>query len=95
MIIDKISSIKTSKLEATTATPLASKEVLQGLRSGRVGVVVANNGESDVFIGDENVSADNGLPIKAGEKMELSVSDSAKDNIYIVGGTVTIAEYYR
>lgn len=94
MITQPIGKIKVSKIDAATAQPLASKDVLQGLSSGRVGVVVMA-GDADVYIGDDKVTSDTGLQIKAGEKFEIAVNDYAKNNIYVIGGSVTIAEYFR
>ena len=97
--LDNVGQIHTSQLAVgTTAKPLASDTVLERSLCGRHTVEVVNTGSVDVFIGNKNVTAANGLPIKAGESKIIPVNYTATDNIYIVAASSTsviIGEYFN
>ncbi len=88
-----VSMVKTTKLTATNATLAASPEVMGKQYSGRHTISLAASG-STVYIGGADVTKDNGLPLAAGQIMTIPVSSDRTDQIYVVGGTVILTEYF-
>lgn len=76
---------------------LASDGVLDGTVRGRCAVEVINTSSAPVYIGADDVSADHGLPINAGERRFFPVTLGSIRALYIAAdsdSTVTIAEYF-
>ena len=77
----------------SAATLLASVDVASGLRSGRHAVEVINSGDAPVYVGgSDEVTAQNGMPVAAGESKLLPVYPNTK--LYVTGGSVTLVEYF-
>ena len=98
MFLSDVGQMLTTALAVTTtAKVLASNQVISRLRCGRHTIEIYNGGSGDVFIGNQDVTATTGLPIKAGTSKIIPVNGASEDNLYIVGataGTVILAEYF-
>lgn len=86
---DTISSV----LDATSAVPAASAEVLNKSRRGRNAIGISAT-ESDVYIGGKDVTAETGMPIKAGTSIVIPVGSDVADPVYVVGGSCVITEFF-
>lgn len=84
---------KTTTLNAATATVAASQEVLEKTYSGRHTITITANGGT-VYVGDKNVSKSNGMPIADGESFTIPVASDRSDNVYVVGGSVILTEWF-
>lgn len=88
-----VSYVKITALNATSATVAASQEVLEKSCSGRHTITITATG-ADVYIGDKNVSASNGMPIANGESFTIPVTTDRFDQVYVVGGSVILTEWF-
>lgn len=93
MLLCPIKEIMTTKLSASSATPAASTEVFTNMRGGRIGLAITA-GETDVYLGDKNVKAGEGLLIKAGTTYTLPVLPTARQNFYVIGGDCVLTEFF-
>ena len=76
---------------------LASDAVLDGTSRGRCAIELINTSSAPVYVGSDDVSAERGLPIAAGEKRFFPVTLGSKSALYIAADSdsaVTIAEYF-
>lgn len=98
MFLRSFGRIKTSSITlSSTAQKLASTEVLEErMDNGRIALEVNNTeGEAAAYIGDENVTSENGIPVPAGQTRIFPVQQGSAANIYGVGsGDVIIGEYF-
>jgi hypothetical protein len=70
----------------TSATPLPSNPM-----EYRRALVVHNNGASTVYLGDENVTVNSGLPLAAGEKIAFDIQGNPNVVVYAIsGGSVNV-----
>lgn len=77
--------------------PLASPAVIDGLARGRNGIEIVNTSSAPVYLGADDVSAENGLPLAAGESRYFPVTRSSAKSLYIASeddAAVTLAEYF-
>lgn len=93
MLLCPVKEIMTTKLSASSATPAASTEVFTNMRGGRIGLAITA-GETDVYLGDKNVKAGEGLMIKAGTTYTLPVLPTARQNFYVIGGDCVLTEFF-
>jgi len=56
----------------------------------RRALVVHNNGSADVFLGDSTVTAGDGLPLAAGEKIAFDIQGNPNVEVYAISGGGTI-----
>ena len=90
-----VSRVTTCVVDASGgATLLASEEVKARQMNSRHTLTVANTGDATVYIGGKDVTAEDGLPLAAGEKITIPVMTTNADQIYAIGGSVTIAEWF-
>lgn len=98
MFLNDVGQMLTTALAVTTtAQLLASADVQSRSRCGRNTIEIYNTGSGDVFIGNKDVTATTGLPIKAGTTKIIPVNRNSEDSLYIIGsaaGTVILAEYF-
>ena len=98
MFLRSFGRIKTSSIALSgTAQPLASADVLQDrMDGGRTALEVNNVGGQDtVYVGDENVTEETGIPVPAGETRIFPVQQGTAENICGIGsGNVIIGEYF-
>ena len=88
-----VSMVKTTKLTATNATLAASPAVVARQLGGRHTISLAASG-STVYVGGSDVTKDNGLPLEAGQVLTIPVSTDRVDQIYVIGGTVILTEWF-
>lgn len=88
-----VTHAKNTVLNATTAVVAASPEVLAKQYSGRHTVTITAKG-STVYVGGKDVTKDNGMPIASGESFTIPVASDRCDNIYVVGGSVILTEWF-
>lgn len=95
-INENVSGVMTTVINANSARKqLASKEVIARQRSrNAITIAVQSVADSACYIGGENVTTTNGLPLAVGDKITISLDRSRSDQIYAVGGTVVIAEWF-
>ena len=93
MLLCPVKEIMTTKLSASSATPAASTEVFTNMRGGRIGLAITA-GETDVYLGDKNVKAGEGLLIKAGTTYTLPVLPTARQTFYVIGGDCVLTEFF-
>lgn len=93
MLLYSVKEIKTTKLSASSAKPAASTEVFTNMRGGRIGIAISA-GEADIYLGDKNVKAGEGLLIKSGTTYTLPVLPTARQNFYVVGGDCVLTEFF-
>lgn len=93
MLLYPVSEIKTTTLAATKATKAASPEVIARQRSGRHGIAITA-GESDVYLGDKDVTAATGMAIPAGTTVILPVSNTSEDSLFVIGGSCVLTEFF-
>lgn len=93
MLLCPVKEIMTTKLSASSATPAASTEVFTNMRGGRIGIAISA-GEADIYLGDKNVKAGEGLLIKAGATYTLPVLPTARQNFYVIGGDCVLTEFF-
>lgn len=92
MILDPVSRVTTTAMEATSsATVCASPDVLGGL-SGQRHTVSITAKDADVYFGGEDVTTDTGVKVAAGETVYIPVS--RKDAVYYVGGAFVLGEFF-
>jgi len=99
MFLNDIVCMKTTKLNIAANSPvvLASERVLANQRVGRTAIEVSNTSAQSIYLGDKDVTVENGLPIKAGDSKILPVVSLATDNIYVTAAadvSVILAEYF-
>ncbi|MCD7811962.1 MAG: hypothetical protein LUG91_08990 [Ruminococcus sp.] len=82
-----------SVLDASSAVPAASVEVLSHMRRGRTAIGISAVSK-DVYIGGEDVTASTGMPVKAGESIVIPVGSDAVAPFYVVGGSCIITEFF-
>lgn len=88
-----VSRVKTSVLDATSAVAAASDSVLARQENGRHTVSITAKGGT-VYIGGADVSAENGMPVEDGATVTIPVESTTTDNLYVVGGSVILTEYF-
>lgn len=93
MLLYPVSEIKTTKLSAAAATVAASPEVVSRQRSGRHGIAITA-GESTVYLGGKDVTADTGMAITAGTTVILPVSNTSEESLYVIGGDCVLTEFF-
>lgn len=93
MLLYPVGKVETTVLNATKATLAASNGVATKLKTGRHGIAISA-GESDIYLGDKNVVANEGMVIKAGTTTILPVLTTSIDEIYVVGGTCVLTEFF-
>lgn len=86
---DTISNV----LDATSAVPAASVEVLNKSRRGRHAIGISAT-ESEVYIGGQDVTAATGMPVKAGTSIVIPVGSDVVAPVYVVGGSCIITEFF-
>jgi hypothetical protein len=84
---------RTVVLDATAATVAASADVLAKKYSGRHTITLTAKGGT-VYVGDSTVTASTGMPIKDGEHFTIPVASDRADNVYVIGGTVILTEWF-
>lgn len=84
---------KTTVLNASAATVAASPTVLAKQYNGRHTISITAKGGT-VYIGGADVSTANGMPLKDGERITIPVASDRSDNVYVVGGTVILTEWF-
>lgn len=84
--------VLSTALDASSVTPAASPDVLDGTRRGRHAVEVT--AVSKVYIGDSEVTSSTGRPIAVGESFLIPVEDYVNKPFYIVGGNCILTEYF-
>ncbi len=90
-----VSRVRTAVIDASGgATLLAGEAVASCKENSRHTLTVANKGDATVYIGGSDVTADNGIPLAAGEKMTIPVMTTNYDQVYACGGSVVIAEWF-
>ena len=87
-----VSMVRSTALNASSAKPCASDNVLNGTWQGRHTVEIT--AVSKVYIGGEDVTTSNGRPINAGETITIPVVSGLKTPCYVVGGNCIITEYF-
>lgn len=93
MLLQPISDVKVTQLDASSAVLAASDAVRSRLRRGRHGIGISAT-SSDIYLGDEDVSSGNGMLIPASTTVTLPVNTNVIDAIYVVGGTCTLTEFF-
>lgn len=93
MLLYPVSEIKTTTLSASKATKAASPEVIARQRMGRHGIAISA-GESAVYLGNADVTAETGLAIPAGTTLVLPVSNTSEDALYVIGGDCVLTEFF-
>lgn len=68
----------------TSATPLPVDPL-----EYRRALVVHNNGNSTIFLGDSTVTINSGLPLAAGEKIAFDIQNNPNVVVYAVAGSNT------
>lgn len=87
-----VGRMETEAVTLSGATVAATKATLENCATGRFAVEVQAVG-SDVYAGNENVTADNGFVIKTGESKLFPVN--RVDAVYITGsGKAIVVDYY-
>ena len=82
-------------LMADAEVPIASANVIGGIKNGRHTVEVYNGTGSPIYIGGKDVSSINGIPLATGTSRTFPVNRNAVDGLYMVGaGSVIVAEYF-
>ncbi len=98
MFLRSFNEVVTTKITASGTAQKAAgpRAVSDGRDGGRTALEINNvNGAAPVFVGDSTVTAETGIPVKAGEYRVFPVQMGSADHIYIVGsGDVIIAEYF-
>lgn len=90
-----VSRVRTCVIDAAGgATLLAGVEVASRKENSRHTLTIANAGSGTVYIGGSDVTADNGIPLAAGEKITIPVMTTNHDQVYATGGSVVIAEWF-
>lgn len=90
-----VSRVLTSVIDASGGAKLAASDaVTSRQQNSRHTLTIANTGDATVYIGGSDVSADNGIPLAAGEKITIPVMTTNGDQVYVNGGSVTIAEWF-
>ena len=82
---------------STTPRLVASSAVIDGLARGRNGIEIVNTSSATVYLGDDSVRADSGLPLGAGESRYFPVTRSSAKALCIASDSdaaVTLAEYF-
>ena len=70
----------------TSAVPLPNNPL-----NSRRALVIHNNGSEAIYLGDENVTTGNGLPLAASEKIAFDIQGNVKARVYaIAGGNVDV-----
>lgn len=93
MLLYPVSEIKTTALSASKATKAASPEVIARQRMGRHGIAISA-GESAIYLGKEDVTAETGMVIPAGTTLVLPVSNTSEDSLYVIGGDCVLTEFF-
>lgn len=91
MLFDRlVGRVVTETISPSAATPAATKYTL-ARTSGRFAVEIqAKSGTA--YVGGSDVTSENGIAIKEGESRVFPVNNSKA--IYVIGTTVTIADFY-
>ena len=90
-----VSRVLVSKVSASGSAAIAASEaVISRQECARHTLTIVNSGSGTVYIGDKDVSSDNGIPLANGEKITIPVVTTTYDQVYVVGGDVTIAEWF-
>lgn len=85
----QIGWVKTEAITPAGTIPAATKYTLS---NGGSRIAVEIQAVADVYVGGVDVSADNGLVIKAGTSRVFPVN--RPDSLYITGGKVIVVDYY-
>lgn len=94
MLLCPVTDIKTTTLDASSAVVAASPDVLGRLRRGRHGIAISAI-DSDIYLGDKDVSSGGGMLIPSGTTSEtLPVSMMSVDTLYVVGGSCVLTEFF-
>lgn len=93
MFLFPVSEIKTTQLDATSAVLAASPEVIARQRTGRHGIAISA-GDSAVYLGGKDVNAGNGMLIPAGTTASMPVTNTSADNLYVIGGSCVLTEFF-
>lgn len=88
-----VSMVKSTKLTASAATLAASPEVLAKQMTGRHTISLAAS-SGTVYVGGPNVTSADGLPLPAGQILTIPVSSDRVDQVYVVGGSVILTEWF-
>jgi hypothetical protein len=90
-----VSRVVTSVVDASGGAKVAASDAVNSRQqNSRHTLTIANTGNSTVYFGGSDVSAENGIPLAAGEKITIPVMTTNADQIYVTGGSVTIAEWF-
>lgn len=88
-----VQAIKACTVDGSSAAAeLASPSVTSRLKSGRHAIEVINGGSATVYIGNKDVTEENGLPVEAGASRFIPVYPQTK--LFVTGGSVTLVEYF-
>lgn len=88
-----VQSIKACTIDGSgAATELASEAVKGRLKTGRNAIEVINGGSATVYIGDNAVTEETGVPVAANASKFIPVYPQTK--LYVTGGSVTLVEYF-
>lgn len=93
MILFPVSDVKTTVLDASAVTLAASPEVIARQRTGRHSIGITA-GESVIYLGGKNVTAENGMAIPAGTTITMPVSNTSMESLYVVGGNCVLTEFF-
>lgn len=93
MFLDKVGQIKTGVISVASRPILATL----GLPSSRARVAIEICVKSGtVYLGGEDVSASNGIPLASGSNRLIPVNNGGAAQIYLAGsGSVILAEYTK
>lgn len=80
-------------IDASSAVPAASPDVLCKKRRGRFAVGISPV-DADVYIGGEDVTTATGMPIKVGDSIVIPVVSDKVEAVYVVGGQCIITEFF-
>ena len=80
-------------IDASSAVPAASPDVVSQKRRGRFAVGISPVGDA-VYIGGADVTSSTGMPIKAGDNIVIPVVSDKVDAVYVVGGQCVITEFF-
>lgn len=93
MLLYPVGKVEATVLNATNATLAASNGVATKLKTGRHGIAITA-GENDIYLGDKNVAVGKGMAIKAGTTTILPVLTTCIDEIYVIGGSCVLTEFF-
>lgn len=91
MILRKIGAVEVEKITPSGAVPAVTTKTVSNLHRGRFAVEIQASG-GDVYVGNKDVTASNGLLIKDGTSRCFPVNRN--EALYVTGGPCVVVDYY-